>query len=39
VGRFEKLTGKSAKPPASNGGCDKKLTADKGLAEELEKGK
>jgi len=39
VDRLEKLTGKAAKPPASGGGGDKKLTADEWLAEELKKGK
>ena len=39
VDRLEKLTGKAAKPPASGGGGDKKLTADEWLAEQLKKGK
>ncbi|MEI7901812.1 MAG: hypothetical protein WCK89_16280 [bacterium] len=37
VDRLGKLTGKAAKPPASGGGGDKKLTADEWLAEELKK--
>ena len=39
VDRPEKLTGKTATPPAAGGRGDKKLTADEGLAEELKKGK
>ena len=39
VDRLEKLTGKAAKPPATGGGGDKRLTADEWLAEELKKGK